>query len=158
MTADDRALIAKCRDVLAASSPDVWWFADRGPAMLEGYTAALDEVERLKRVARDQAARDRSLIGELENYVDQKPSRETLLADNTALRASLTEQAAVIEQQDRDLERMRSFIQLSASPSGKIFRDDMPDLFRESDGNALYIDEARIRLLELGAPCTEATK
>lgn len=200
MTTDARALIrltpdetAQLRHHIADHKVTCSYSCHLIEHLLTGYSEALDAVERVKMAARDQAGRDRALIGALENYIDQKPSRETLLDEAVQLRTELGELKLVIEQQDRDLtasrainrhfeqerdswgeahkqraaqtdkrigelegemERMRSFIQLSASPSGKIFRDDLPELFRESDGNALYVDEARIRLLELGAPCT----
>jgi len=55
-----------------------------------GSIVPLDEISPwIRAAAKDQAARDRELIGQLENYVDQKPIRETLLAEADQVRAIL---------------------------------------------------------------------
>lgn len=78
--------------------------------LLDGYAAALDEVARLER---DWSTYNNyQLRSEFERLkyadVDQGKRIAELLAEIVALRTSIAEQALVVEQQDRDMARMRT--------------------------------------------------
>lgn len=86
----DRAL---CAELIANVSPQHRLGGDLGLTqagqLADQLEAAVSEIDRIRTAARAQAQHDRELIGLLENYVDQKPSREALLAEVERLQREL---------------------------------------------------------------------
>jgi hypothetical protein len=137
MTTDARALIAEAKRHDEAMSPEmrhsrfstaphfrIWagrndlteadvvglhWLRTNLAALLAGYTAALDEVERLSALVPP------SIYNVIETWCSELETSEAQRVRgilNTEivhqLRTSLAEQALAIEQQDREMERMRA--------------------------------------------------
>jgi|KBSSwiStaDraftv2_1062776.scaffolds.fasta_scaffold00132_28 hypothetical protein len=113
MTTDARALIAEwVRQEESFDNPASTveygraqnWIRTNLSALLTGYSAALDEVERLRPVE--------PWVAELQKELD-------------ALRTELGEVKLVIEQQDRDLERMRAGLTEFREAVEKNYDDDI---------------------------------
>jgi hypothetical protein len=132
-------------------------------ALLEGYTAALDEVERLRRVMVDETAGSRQ--DEARRWLDEL----------VTLRTSIGELKLVLEQQDRDLTAARDMNRHYEQE-----RDAWPLAYRQraqKTDKLIAVLEAALRkihddaaydnnderyleiagILDQGDPCTEAT-
>jgi len=111
MTATERALLAEAKRhdeaIQGAYNIDeaIVWLRTNLPALLEGYSQALDEVEAGNEAIalRDQA------FDKLQERFDHD-SKTLVHWHNEAirLRTDLAETKLVLEQQDRDMERMRA--------------------------------------------------
>lgn len=129
------------------------WFEANHRVLLDGYAAALNESERLhldfglEVIVRDglQAELDHATAHDGDHL--SKASRrmvDMVMGDRDALRErvrSLEAKAALL------------IVLLGAIPDDvltddKIHRDEWPELFTDADGDALYLSEAKRRILE----------
>jgi hypothetical protein len=127
------------------------WLCDHHLEILDGYTAALD---RIHLITEDSAVARANV--RLQDSIDiASKELEAALDEVDRLRGALGEQALVIEQQDREMERMRAGL--------TEIRDNLINAGYEYHGESSSCPEVQLvvieRLLTIqGAPCTDATK
>lgn len=102
-------VVGETKDEHARIRASVEWVYDNLATLLDGYTAALDEVERVTR-ERDEALDDGVLS---QRVCDIENNRAQLRQDLAALRTCYGEQHLVIEQQDRDLARLKQYLDVA---------------------------------------------
>lgn len=124
------------------------WLRTNLASLLTGYASALDEVERLRAEASKEAAATHELAEEHEkqgmDLAFHRGGHIASLAELATAHTSIGELKLVIEQQDRDMARVRAALV-------KVHDDAVYD-----NNHERYLEIADI--LDQGAPCTEATK